>query len=80
MSSVVAIIVSPLFFNSSEANRSVSVTIADSNVIPIQDGLAFIAVREMQQEDQDGIINFSIKSSLTFFFDVPFRDRFGPAS
>ena len=49
-----------LFFSSSEANRSVSVIIADSNVIPIQDGFAFIAVREMQEEDQDGIINFSI--------------------
>ncbi|MFL2983730.1 MAG: FlgD immunoglobulin-like domain containing protein, partial [Candidatus Neomarinimicrobiota bacterium] len=49
-----------LFFVASEANRSVSIIVADSNIASIQDGFEFSAVREMQEEDQDGLIDFSI--------------------
>ena len=49
-----------LFFTSSEAQRNVSVTIADSNVVPIQNLSDFIGTRELLDEDPDGIVSFSI--------------------
>ena len=49
-----------LFFTSSEAQRNVSVTIADSNVVPIQNLSDFTGTRELFDEDPDGIVSFSI--------------------
>ena len=49
-----------LFFTASEAQGSLQVLIAGSNVVPNQNGLEFIAVRELIEEGEDGFINFSI--------------------
>ena len=49
-----------LFFTISEAQRIVSVLIEELNIVPEQNGLEFVAVRELNDEGQDGFINFSI--------------------
>jgi len=49
-----------LFFTASEAHRNIVNVIAGSNVVPTQNGLEFIAVRELFDEDQDGLISFSV--------------------
>ena len=49
-----------LFFTISEPQRTVSVLIEELNIIPEQNGLEFVAIRELNDEGEDGFINFSI--------------------
>ena len=49
-----------LFFTASEVQRNVTVTIADSNVVPTQDISNFFGTRELIDSDPDGLVSFSI--------------------
>ncbi|MDP6170172.1 MAG: T9SS type A sorting domain-containing protein [Candidatus Marinimicrobia bacterium] len=49
-----------LFFTVSEAHRNIVTIIEESNVVPTQVEFEFIAVRELVDEDPDGLISFSI--------------------
>ena len=49
-----------LFFTISEPQRTVSVLIEELNIVPEQNGLEFVAIRELNDEGEDGFINFSI--------------------
>ena len=49
-----------LFFTSSEMQRNVLVSLADSIITPLQNSLDFIATRELLEDDTDGWISFSI--------------------
>ena len=49
-----------LFFTISEPQRNITTIIGGSTIIPQQNGFEFIAVRELLDEGEDGLISFSI--------------------
>jgi len=49
-----------IFFTTDEIQRSVSVILHDSSIVPDQTGLNFIATREFSSQDSDGFITFTV--------------------